>query len=93
MAQRHPDRAEAFLLRALETAHALGCSILGGVTYSALGFRSGEPPTEEEYANIARALTLATATRPISSTRPSSPWRCWSASARPTSPSTSTPTT
>jgi D-psicose/D-tagatose/L-ribulose 3-epimerase len=56
MAQRHPDRAEAFLLRALETAHALGCSILGGVTYSALGFRSGEPPTEEEYANIARAL-------------------------------------
>jgi D-psicose/D-tagatose/L-ribulose 3-epimerase len=52
----HPERAEAFLGRALETAHALGCSILGGVTYSTLGWRSGRPPEEAELANIAKAL-------------------------------------
>ncbi len=52
----HPERAEHFLQRALETAHALGCNFLGGVTYSTLGWRSGLPPTELEYANIAKAL-------------------------------------
>ncbi len=41
---------------ALEVAHALGCAFLGGVTYSALGYKSGKPPTEQEYANIATAL-------------------------------------
>jgi D-psicose/D-tagatose/L-ribulose 3-epimerase len=56
MAQTNPDAAEAFLMRALEVAQRLGADFLGGVTYSALGFRSGSPPTEEEYANIARAL-------------------------------------
>jgi hypothetical protein len=30
----HPERAERFLMPALEVAHALGCNILGGVTYS-----------------------------------------------------------
>lgn len=52
----HPRRAEKFLLRALETAHALGCDFLGGVTYSTLGWRSGLAPTEAELANIAKAL-------------------------------------
>lgn len=52
----HPQRAEKFLLRALETAHALGCDFLGGVTYSTLGWRSGQAPTEAELANIAGAL-------------------------------------
>ena len=52
----HPARAEKFLQKALETAHALGCKILGGVTYSALGWRSGLAPTEQELANIAKAL-------------------------------------
>ena len=52
----HPERAEPFLQRALETAHALGCNFLGGVTYSTLGWRSGLPRTEEELANIAKAL-------------------------------------
>jgi D-psicose/D-tagatose/L-ribulose 3-epimerase len=51
-----PARAERFLQRALETAHALGCNILCGVTYSTLGWRSGRPPEEAELANIARAL-------------------------------------
>jgi D-psicose/D-tagatose/L-ribulose 3-epimerase len=52
----YPDRAEKFLQRALETAHALGCNILCGVTYSTLGWRSGLPPEETELANIAKAL-------------------------------------
>jgi D-psicose/D-tagatose/L-ribulose 3-epimerase len=52
----HPDKAEAFLLRALEVAHALGSNTLSGVTYATLGYTSGDPPAEQEYANIARAL-------------------------------------
>lgn len=55
-ASRHPDAARAFLLRALEVAHALGCNTLCGVVYSTLGYRSGSAPTEAEYDAIARAL-------------------------------------
>jgi D-psicose/D-tagatose/L-ribulose 3-epimerase len=51
-----PEKAEAFLMRALETAHGLGCDILCGVTYGELGYRSGKPPTEAEYAAIAKVL-------------------------------------
>lgn len=53
----HPHKAEAFLMRALEVAQALGSSTLSGVTYATIGYTSGEPPTEQEYAHIARALT------------------------------------
>lgn len=52
----HPERGRAFLERALPVAHALGCDILCGVTYSTLGWRSGSPPTEREYDNMAKAL-------------------------------------
>jgi D-psicose/D-tagatose/L-ribulose 3-epimerase len=52
----HPERAQAFLIRALEVAHALGASTLTGVTYSTLGYRTGSPPTDREYETIARAL-------------------------------------
>jgi D-psicose/D-tagatose/L-ribulose 3-epimerase len=52
----HPNKAEAFLLRALEVAHALGSSTLSGVTYASIGYTSGAPPAEQEYANIAKAL-------------------------------------
>jgi D-psicose/D-tagatose/L-ribulose 3-epimerase len=55
-ATRHPQEAQAFLMHALDVAHALGCSTLSGVTYSALGYRSGAAPTEAEYDAIARAL-------------------------------------
>ena len=55
-ASRHPDEARAFLMRALDVAHALGCNTLTGVTYSTLGYRSGSPPTEAEYEAIAGAL-------------------------------------
>jgi D-psicose/D-tagatose/L-ribulose 3-epimerase len=56
LASVDPAAAEAFLMPALETAHALGCRFLGGVTYSALGYKSEKPPTEQEYDNIVRAL-------------------------------------
>lgn len=52
----HPHKAEAFLIRALEVAHALGSSTLSGVTYATIGYTSGAPPAEQEYVNIARAL-------------------------------------
>jgi D-psicose/D-tagatose/L-ribulose 3-epimerase len=56
LAALYPERGQHFMLRALEVAHALGCSFLGGVTYSALGWKSGKPPLDEEYANIVKAL-------------------------------------
>ena len=59
MAQLHPERATAFLIRALDKAHEIGCNFLGGVTYSALGFRSGMPPQKWEYDNMAKALKPA----------------------------------
>lgn len=52
----HPDEATGFLLNALEVAHGLGSSTLSGVTFSTLGYTTGVPPTEGEYANITRAL-------------------------------------
>jgi len=55
-ASQHPEAATAFLSRTLDVAHGLGCSTLSGVTYSTLGYRSGSPPTEGEYENIAKAL-------------------------------------
>jgi D-psicose/D-tagatose/L-ribulose 3-epimerase len=55
-ATRHPEKAQAFLLRALDVAHQLGCNTLSGVTYSTLGYRTGSPPTQGEYDNIVKAL-------------------------------------
>lgn len=55
-APHHPKAAEAFLMKALDVGHAIGCEFLGGVTYSTLGWTSGSPPTKEEYANIVKAL-------------------------------------
>ena len=56
LATKDPAAARDFNLRALETAYALGCTFLGGVTYSALGYKSGSAPTEAEYENIVTAL-------------------------------------
>lgn len=55
-ATRHPEKAQAFLMRALDVAHQLGCNTLSGVTYSTLGYRTGSPPTQAEYDNIVKAL-------------------------------------
>lgn len=59
MAQLYPEKAEAFLIKALDKAHEVGSTFLGGVTYSALGFRSGKPPSKGEYENMAKALKPA----------------------------------
>lgn len=56
LATKDPAAARDFVLRALEAAHALGCTFMGGVTYSALGYKSGAAPTEAEYGNIVTAL-------------------------------------
>ena len=54
-----PEKISAFLIKALDAAKALGSSFLGGVTYSALGYRSGKPPTTGEYDAMAKALKPA----------------------------------
>jgi D-psicose/D-tagatose/L-ribulose 3-epimerase len=59
MAQVHPAKAEVFLIKALDKAHEVGSAYLGGVTFSALGFRSGKPPTKAEYDNMVKALKPA----------------------------------
>jgi D-psicose/D-tagatose/L-ribulose 3-epimerase len=59
MAAVKPDVAEAFLKSALDKAAESGSTFLGGVTFGALGYRSGKPPTQGEYDNIAKALKPA----------------------------------
>ena len=56
MAQIDPELATAFVNAALDKAAEVGSAYLGGVTFSALGFRSGKPPTKGEYENIVKAL-------------------------------------
>jgi D-psicose/D-tagatose/L-ribulose 3-epimerase len=54
--EENPEAAIAFLMPALEKAHEIGCNILGGVTYSELGHKSGKRPTDKEYANLVKTL-------------------------------------
>jgi D-psicose/D-tagatose/L-ribulose 3-epimerase len=54
-----PDKIAAFLTKALDKASAFGARFLGGVTYSALGYRSGTEPQAQEYEVIASALKPA----------------------------------
>jgi D-psicose/D-tagatose/L-ribulose 3-epimerase len=56
MAAEKPEAAEAFVKAALDKGAAVGCKFLGGVTFGALGYRSGRPPTKAEYSNIVKAL-------------------------------------
>lgn len=55
-AEVNPEAAIAFLTPVLDKAHELGCDFLGGVVYSELGWKSGKPPTDAEYANMVKAL-------------------------------------
>lgn len=55
----NPDGAIEHLTRSLDKAAEMGCEALSGVTYGGIGERTGLPPTEEEYDNIARALSAA----------------------------------
>jgi D-psicose/D-tagatose/L-ribulose 3-epimerase len=59
MAAEKPDVAEAFLKKAMDKAAETGSKFLGGVTFGALGYRSGKPPTQGEYDNIVKALKPA----------------------------------
>jgi D-psicose/D-tagatose/L-ribulose 3-epimerase len=59
MAGTEPEKATAFLKAALDKAHEVGITFLGGVTYGALGWRSGKPPAKQEYENMVKALKPA----------------------------------
>ncbi len=58
-ASRDPDAALAFLKTAIEATAEMGALALSGVIYGGIGERSGQPPTEAEYDNVARCLTAA----------------------------------
>ena len=55
----NPDGAIAHLVDTLDTAAAMGAEAVSGVTYGGIGERSGLPPTQTEYDNLARALEAA----------------------------------
>lgn len=53
---RDPQAAVDFLRVAIDKAAALGATALTGVIYGGIGERTGQPPTERELDNVARAL-------------------------------------
>ena len=55
----NPEGAIEHLKQAMEVSAAMGAEALSGVTYGGIGQRTGVPPTEAEYDNIARALSAA----------------------------------
>ena len=55
------EGAVAHLVDALEVTKALGGEALSGVTYGGIGERTGKPPTQGEYDNVARTLEAAAA--------------------------------
>jgi D-psicose/D-tagatose/L-ribulose 3-epimerase len=55
----NPEGAIAHLTDAINTAAAMGAEALSGVTYGGIGERTGLPPTQAEYDNVARALAAA----------------------------------
>lgn len=57
----NPDGAIEHLKLALDVTKAMGCEALSGVTYGGIGQRTGVPPTQGEYDNIAKALAAAAA--------------------------------
>lgn len=57
----HPEKAVDYLKLALDKTKACGAEALSGVTYGGIGERTGLPPTETEWSNIARAVGEAAA--------------------------------
>ena len=55
----NPDGAIAHLIDALDKTAEMGAEALSGVTYGGIGERTGVPPTDAEYDNVARALAGA----------------------------------
>jgi D-psicose/D-tagatose/L-ribulose 3-epimerase len=58
-ASRHPEKAIEHLKVAIDKTAEMGCLALSGVTYGGIGERTGVPPTQKEYDNVAKALTAA----------------------------------
>jgi D-psicose/D-tagatose/L-ribulose 3-epimerase len=58
-ASKHPEKAIEYLKVAIDKTAEMGALALSGVTYGGIGERTGLPPTEVEYDNVARALTAA----------------------------------
>jgi D-psicose/D-tagatose/L-ribulose 3-epimerase len=55
----NPEGAIAHLKQAMDVTAEMGAEALSGVTFGGIGERTGLPPTEAEYDNVARALTEA----------------------------------
>ncbi|MDP1732290.1 MAG: sugar phosphate isomerase/epimerase [Devosia sp.] len=58
-ASRHPQKAIEYLGVAIDKTAEMGALALSGVTFGGIGERTGVPPTQGEYDNIARTLTAA----------------------------------
>jgi D-psicose/D-tagatose/L-ribulose 3-epimerase len=56
---QHPELAIEYLKIAIDKTAEIGALALSGVTYGGIGERTGFPPTQAEYDNVARALTAA----------------------------------
>ena len=56
---RNPDAAVELLKVSIDKAAEIGSEALTGVTYGGIGERTGVPPTQAEYDNVARALEAA----------------------------------
>lgn len=54
-----PDAAIKYLEVAIDKTAAMGALALSGVIFGGIGERTGMPPTDKEYDNIARVLTVA----------------------------------
>jgi D-psicose/D-tagatose/L-ribulose 3-epimerase len=55
----NPDAAVEYLRIAIDKTAEMGCLALSGVTFGGIGERTGVPPTQKEYDNVAKALTAA----------------------------------
>ncbi len=55
----NPDGAIDHLVDAINKTKEMGAEALSGVTYGGIGERTGVPPTDAEYDNIAKALEAA----------------------------------
>lgn len=53
----NPEAAIEHLKVAIDKTAEMGCLALSGVTFGGIGERTGVPPTQKEYDNIAKALT------------------------------------
>lgn len=58
-ASRNPEGAIEYLKIAIDKTAEIGALALSGVTYGGIGERTGVPPTQAEYDNVARALAAA----------------------------------